>query len=55
MARPKKLTAPARLNLLLNGKSKKRAIKLAFERNISVGLLLEQLVDAELARNGERK
>lgn len=52
MARPKKLTAPERLNLLINGSSKKRAVKLAFKRNISVGQLLENLVTAEIEREG---
>ena len=53
MARPNKLTDPKRLNLLLNGKSKRKAIKLAFDRKISVGRLLEELVEAELSKNGQ--
>ncbi|MEY2500563.1 MAG: hypothetical protein QOI07_897 [Verrucomicrobiota bacterium] len=52
MARPKKLKAAERLNLLINGKSKKRIVKLAFDRNISIGRLLENLVDAELEKEG---
>jgi hypothetical protein len=54
MARPKKLTAAKRLNLLLNGVAKKRIIQLAFERKISAGQLFETLVNAEFAKgNGD--
>lgn len=45
MSRPKKLKRPARLNLLLNGAAKKRAVKMAAESKISVGELFEQLVE----------
>jgi hypothetical protein len=50
MARPKKLTDPKRLNLMLSAKAKRKAFKLAFDREISVGKLLETLVEAELQR-----
>lgn len=55
MARPTKLINPQPLNLLMNAKAKAHAQKLAFQRNISVGLLLEQLVVAEMEKAARRK
>ena len=56
MARPKKLKAPERLNLLIDGRSKKNAFRLACDRRISIGRLFEQLIDAEIqSGNGEVK
>jgi mannitol/fructose-specific phosphotransferase system IIA component (Ntr-type) len=50
MPRPKKLKTPSRLNLLVEGQSKKAAFRLACDRRISIGHLFEQLVDAEEKR-----
>jgi hypothetical protein len=50
MARPRTLKNPKRLNLLLNAAAKRKAIKMAFDREISIGKLLEQLVEAELQK-----
>jgi hypothetical protein len=50
MARPKRLKSPARVQLLMDAKSKRDAFKLAFERRISLGRLVEELVEAERKR-----
>jgi len=50
MARPKQLRSPARLNLIVEAKTKKEAGKLAFDRRISIGHLFELLIIAEKQR-----
>jgi hypothetical protein len=46
MARPKTLSTPTRLNLLVEAETKKKASKLAFKRRISIGRLFEQMIEA---------
>jgi hypothetical protein len=48
--RPRVIKRPSRLNLRIEKSAKQKAIKLAYGRGISIGSLLEHLVDDEIQR-----
>ena len=50
MARPKRMKSPARLDVVIERKSKRDAFALAMKREVSVGRLFEQLIEAEKQR-----
>jgi hypothetical protein len=52
MGRPKTRSAPARLDLIIERKTKRDAFALAMKHQVSVGKLFELLVAAEKQRNG---
>ena len=52
--RPREIKRPTRLNLLIEKSAKEKAIKLAYGRRISVGNLLENLVEKEIKRERMR-
>lgn len=54
MARPKRMKKPARLNLLIDEKSKKMAFKLASERDMSIGRLFEILLTEASAQPAQQ-
>jgi len=51
MGRPRKLTEPVKINLILEKETKASAIAVALERKISVSRLFEALLFKELAAN----
>jgi hypothetical protein len=55
MARPKRMKSPARLDVVIERKSKRDAFALAMKREVSVGRLFEQLVEAEKQRGLDGK
>jgi hypothetical protein len=50
MPRPKRFKSPARLDVVIERKSKRDAFALAMKRDCSVGRLFEQLVQREMKR-----
>jgi hypothetical protein len=53
MGRPKTRKAPARLDLIIERKTKRDSFALAMKRGVSVGKLFELLVAAEKERIGQ--
>lgn len=51
MGRPRKLSEPVKINLILEKETKASAIAVALERKISVSRLFEALLFKELAAN----
>jgi hypothetical protein len=50
MARPKRFKSPARLDVIIERKTKRDAFALAVKHDVSVGRLFEQLVQREMKR-----
>jgi hypothetical protein len=54
LGRPRMMKRPSRLNLVIEEAAKEKAMKLAYGRGISIGSLLETLVDNEIKREKKR-
>ena len=50
MSRPKRFKSPARLDVIIERKSKRDAFALAMKHDVSVGRLFERLVQREMKR-----
>jgi hypothetical protein len=53
MSRPKRFKSPARLDVVMERKSKRTLFALAVKRDLSVGRLIERLAAEEKQRDGE--